>query len=469
MPFKVIGNTSGNVAEVDAGHNLNVTLPQDSDRAGYARVLSSDGRQLYTTENGALNVSTDDLLFFEQVDGAAINTNVWQSSASTMTIAQASGFITLNSGASTTGSAYAILQSIRSVPLYGHLPVRLSMNLKVPILPQSNQTMEIGFGTMTTTAAPTDGVFFRWTPQAELRAVINNAGNETTIVLDGVYTSPNGESITLPPIANSCYLYDIVIVEDLVQFMVDDVIVAEIEVPAGSAYPTNAGRLPIAFRTLNSASAPSAAPQISLGQVVVVQQGVNQFRPWLEVLAAMGRGSYQSPVTTFAQTANHANSASPSSASLSNTAAGYTTLGGRYQFAAPNGAATDFALFGYQVPAGYQLFITGIKVSAINTGAAVAVTATILDWSIGVNASAVSLATADGAGTWAPRRIPLGMQGFLAVAAIGTQAQDIAQQFQVPLVVDGGRFFHVIVQVPVGTATASQVIRGDVLVNGYLE
>jgi hypothetical protein len=37
------------------------------------------------------------------------------------------------------------------------------------------------------------------------------------------------------------------------------------------------------------------------------------------------------------------------------------------------------------------------------------------------------------------------------------------------MVVDGGRFFHIIVQVPVGTATVSQVIRGDVMVNGYFE
>lgn len=165
----------------------------------------------------------------------------------------------------------------------------------------------------------------------------------------------------------------------------------------------------------------------------------------------------------LSQTANHANSTSPSSASLSNTAAGYTTLGGRWQFAAPGSAATDFALFAFQVPANFRLIITGITITAINTGAAVATTATILDWSLGIKSTAVSLATAS------CRRIPLGTQGFIVGTAIGGAAPEIARWFEPELVVDDGEFVHVIVQVPLGTATASQVIRGDAMVHGYFE
>jgi hypothetical protein len=46
---------------------------------------------------------------------------------------------------------------------------------------------------------------------------------------------------------------------------------------------------------------------------------------------------------------------------------------------------------------------------------------------------------------------------------------DLVRQFSTPLLVDGGRWIHVIVQVPVGTATASQVFRGDVSIAGYFE
>jgi hypothetical protein len=450
--------SSTDTADVTPDNALKVAMDgADPDLAGYVKLLDSDGHPILTTENGALDVSVDSLVLYEQVDGSAVNTNLWTTSTSGMTIAQANGFITLNSGSAVTANSYAILTSIKSVPLYGHLPLKVTLNISTPNLAQANATIEAGIGMVATTAAPTDGCFFRWNSSGDFKAVVNNGGAETT--------SPVLAAVP----QNDVTLLDIVVVEDLVQFLVDDVLVAEISVPTAQAYPTAGGRLPVFLRVNTGGSPPAAAPVISLGQMVVVQQALNQVKPWCDVLAGLGRGAHQSPVTTFAQTANHANSTSPASATLSNTAAGYTTLGGRWQFAAPAGAATDFALFAYQVPAGYQLFIDSISISAINTGATVGTTATILDWSIAANASAVSLATADGAGTWAPRRRPLGVQGFLVGDLIGKTANDIVRSFATPMVVDGGRFLHVIVQVPVGTATASQVIRGDVQIDGYFE
>lgn len=169
------------------------------------------------------------------------------------------------------------------------------------------------------------------------------------------------------------------------------------------------------------------------------------------------------------QLANHANSASPSSASLSNSAAGYTTLGGKYQFATVSGAATDYALFAYLVPATHNLNISGIAISAVNTGAAVATTASILDWSIGFDGTAVDLSTTDSGSVYATRRIPIGTQSFIVGAAIGAVAPDIVRYFDNPLPIRAGRYLHVILQLPVGTATTSQVIRGDVFLDGFFD
>lgn len=275
-------------------------------------------------------------------------------------------------------------------------------------------------------------------------------------------------AITIPT-PNDATLYDIVIVEDQVQFFVDDTLVATVEVPTGLSYPTNAGRLPLFFRVYNGSSSPAQPPALSLGQAIVVQEGCVTGKSWGEVLVSQGQGGYQSPVTPFAQNANHANSTSPVSATLSNTAAGYTTLGGRYQFAAVGGAVVDFALFAYQVPAGYQFYCTGVSISCAVSGVAV-VTPTLLDWALGLNASAVSLATADTPPTsWAPRRIPVGLQSFAALAPVAAVAPDIVRVFTPPLVVDGGRFLHVILQVPNGAATASLIFRGDVMLQGYFE
>lgn len=454
------GGTSGVLADVDANKALQVVLPTDPNNAGYAKLLDSNGDEILTTENGALDMSQDNMILYEQVEGSALNVNVWSTSVLTMAIAQANGFITLNSAAITTINTYAILSSQKSIPLYGALPFKIQINLKVNTLPEANATMEVGIGTVATTAAPTDGCFFRWNSSAELRAIINNNGSEIASV---------ALSTSLIPV-NTTTLLGIVVVEDLVQFFVDDVLVAENIVAAANAFPTNAGRLPIFARTYTGGSAPATAPQISIGQVLAVQQAMNQNKMWGEIQTLLGRGCYQSPVTTFDQTANHANSTSPTSATLSNTAAGYTTLGGRWQFAAPAGAATDFALFGFQVPAGYQLIISAIKISSMNTGAVVTTTATILDWSLAVNSSAVSLATTQSPPTsYAPKRIPLGTQGFVTGAGIGQSANELWFEFLTPIVCDGGRFVHIIVQVPVGTATASQVIRGDVTICGYFE
>lgn len=85
---------------------------------------------------------------------------------------------------------------------------------------------------------------------------------------------------------------------------------------------------------------------------------------------------------TGAQLENHVNSTAPTSATLSNTAAGYATLGGRFQFAAVAGAATDYALFAIAVPTGSKFLCEGIHIELYNTVVAVATTPTIFEWSM---------------------------------------------------------------------------------------
>ena len=115
--------------------------------------------------------------------------------------------------------------------------------------------------------------------------------------------------------------------------------------------------------------------------------------------------------------------------------------------------------------------IDDYKVDTYNTGAAVATTGTVLEWGVGVGATAVSLATADSAtaGTRATRRIPLGVQSFAVGAAIGAVANTIDVNLDAPLYVEAGTYVHIILQMPIGASTASQIIRGTVFINGYFE
>jgi hypothetical protein len=158
-----------------------------------------------------------------------------------------------------------------------------------------------------------------------------------------------------------------------------------------------------------------------------------------------------------------ANSTTPANATLSNTAAGYATLGGLFSFAAVAGAVTDYALFAFTVPVGYTFNCTGIDITTYNTGAAGATTPTLLQWAVASNSSAVSLATTT------LNRVALGAQSLPVGIVIGGNVPDMSRKFTTPLVTNGGRMFHVILRMPVGTATASQVIQGAVNINGYFE
>ncbi len=459
MSIIIKSGSSGNTATVSAAGELAVGLPANPLTAGYAKITSSSGAPMNISDTGYVFTGQDNLLFVDQVDGNALNTTLWNSAVTTMTITQASGTINLNASTITTVSTAAQINSVKQISTTGAHPICVTFTAITNVGAQANAVREMGVGAATGTSAPTDGAFFRWASSGDLLAVINNGGIETTSV------------ITPQPSDDVAHQYIVYIDNDRVLFLIDMMPVATIYRPAGQPFPLGSTRLPIFARVYTLGTTPATAPKLSIGQTIAVQCLLNQNRSWYDTIAAMGRGSFQAPLTAFAQTANHTNSAAPASATLSNTAAGYSTLGGKFQFAAAAGAATDFALFAYQVPNGYQLRITNVAIRAMNTGAANATTPTILDWALGVNSSGVSLATADSAGvTWAPRRIPLGMQSLTTTAAIGESATpNIDVAFGTPIFVDANRYLHVILSIPVGTATASQIIRGAVMINGCFE
>jgi hypothetical protein len=217
---------------------------------------------------------------------------------------------------------------------------------------------------------------------------------------------------------------------------------------------------------------------MEIADVSVIARDLALNRLWATAMAGIECGSYNNPRgAAVGQSANYVNNTAPVSATLSNTAAGYTTLGGQFQFAAVAGAETDYALFAFQVPVAAagggnrNLVIRGVRIETFNMGAASAATPTLLQWALGVGSTAVSLATADSntAGTRAPRRIPLGVQSIPVGTAIGGNVAPIDVNLDAPLYVAAGTFVHVILRMPVGTATASQIIRGLAMINGYFE
>ena len=116
------------------------------------------------------------------------------------------------------------------------------------------------------------------------------------------------------------------------------------------------------------------------------------------------------------------------------------------------------------------LYITGIKLTAVNTGVAVATTASVIQWSLAFGHTAVSLATAEAATTKAARRQPLGVQSFAIADPVGKAAQRVGSASfgkGGELFANPGEFVGIIVKAPVGTATATETFRGVVAFFGY--
>jgi len=445
----------------EAGYNATAAEVHDG-VTGSARLL----RPIDVSPDFRLRVGTDSLLWQDTFSHGVFNTSTYAGVTSTMTIALSGGRLVLNSGNATAASNVARVQTFRTFPIIGTYPTYVDFWLLLPQVPQANNVLEFGLGYAATTAAPTDGVFFRYNAAGELRGVVNNNGGETQTA-----------AITAPS-TNVVHHFLIVIHNDRTEFWIDDQLVGAVTTPLANGSPCLSNALPLLLRNYNSGVV-ATAQRLEVAAVNVSLGDLQANRLWPTQMVGMGRSSVNAPDgATAGQTANHANSAAPASATLSNTAAGYTTLGGQWQFAAVAGAETDYALFAYTVPAGTaanpgkNLIIRGVRIDTFNMGAAVATTPTLLQWALAVGGTAVTLATTDSAtaGTRAARRLPIGAQSLAVATPIGGAAnQAVDVNLDAPLICEPGTVVHLILKMPVGTATASQIVRGVAMFNAYFE
>lgn len=411
---------------------------------------------------GNLVSGFDTPLLWEPIEGATLNTFRWNNAvATTMTATQAAHTgITLNATAITSITTGIILQSYKQFIRMMNSPLRLKTRLRNTMV--ANQSGEWGFGippATATTAQVDNGAFWRF----------NTAGTVTPVLAFNGTDVVTGSDVSASLNSANHYTYDVIVEDDRVVFLVQQVdtgaIISEqtLRLPIAQSKMFATTHLAVFYRVRNSGSAPASAGQLFITEAMVIGLDVNVNKPWQHALSGNTLNCALNP-TTFAQTANYANSAAPASATLSNTAAGYTTLGGQWQFAAVGSAETDFALFGFTVPVGYQLCVTNLHIEAYNMGAASATSPTLLQWGLGVNYSTINLSSGVGF------RKAIGNMSLPIGAAIGAEfAKVLDVAFQEPLVTDSNRLFIVILKVANGTATASEIIRGQVDISGYFE
>jgi hypothetical protein len=466
--------TTGELKNDGFGNAL-VTLPKDEDQAGYAVFMSENDpgtvtgsaylKSPETSTDFRLRVGTDSVWDSEQFNYVAQNFNKHKYTSTTMTMTWAGGALNTNGASVTTTGTGAQLQTYRHFPLLGAGATYFETTMALSNTMPSNVTLDFGGFLPGATAliTPLDGVYFRWN-SGGLYGVLNSSGVES---VTGPFTFTNT--------SNTFDKFTIVSTQSEVEFWIDDVLMAHIDRQAGTSQPHYAASVPFAIRHHHPGVA-GAVVQAKFGGYSVTLGDMDTQRMWSSTMAGQGLSAVQGASGHAAgMLANNVNSTVPATATLSNTAAGYTTLGGRFLFASIVGAETDYALFAYLNPVpttgitGRNLVIRGVWIETYNAVATVATSPTVLEWSLGVGGTAVSLATADGAATRMSKRLALGSQSFIVGALAGANSERVDINLDAPVVVEPGTYVHVILRIPYGAATATELFRGFVGFNAYWE
>ena len=475
--FRIEGNTSGNVAEVDANNNLKANLPTTLSQAGFATVaFQKDAGQI----TGARHLLTPDVSHYNRLGvgldtpcatynftPTAQNTGDFKHAFTTMTMTQSGGFLNVNPALATVSGNYAYLQTWKHFSLWTEGGLNCEFTFQISAMPPSNQILEMGFFLGTAGIVPADGAFFRLTASG-LKGIISYSGVETQTGVLIASVTPNDNSRV-----------KVCICQESVEFWVDGVLGEKVPVPAANAIPYLTIALPTCIMMRNSGTV-TGGHTAKFGNATVLQLDLNLGRKWSEIMGAQGNAYQGQEGDTMGSLAMYSNSALAAAAALTNTtaAAGNLGLGGVVLVAPTLTAGTDGILLSYANPAGSvtvppkTLVVNGVS---IGSSVQVALTGGPLSLVFGVahGHTAVSLATAETgsfvtATTKAPRRVPLGTQSYVVTAAAGVGATDIIRRFVSPIVVNPGEFFAITCR-NVGTVTSAGALVIAACVDHYFE
>jgi hypothetical protein len=490
------GSSTAGRANVTSTFDLQVRTPTVEENAGFATMSSEidDGtvtgsrlvKSPEATHDYRLRVGVDCPMFNHSFEGTIVATDRLNQSLSTMTVAQASGFLSLNSGNATASGNYAIVTTRRTFPILGTYQLYANMFIREANETATNAVSEWGLGYAATTAAPTDGAFFRRESGGQLVAVVNFAGSEsgTTANITTTNVPPGDGTGSYNPTESNHYL--IAAGSDSVNFWINDTLVATIPTQGTRGIPVSSSEQQLFARVYNSGVA-SAGRRVELGFITVEMGDTNSGKPWPHVVAGMGGSAYSvQPGTATGPTVTRTNGAHgwPASATAriagtwtATSAPALNSLGGLWTSPAISSLTSDadYPVFAYLNPAGTNaipgktLHVTGIRCGEAYAAAAASTNAIFLSCIVSAGATAAATSTGDAATTVGLRGVVVGGYGFVATDVIGSVRPGFDVTFTTPLVVPPGCYFHFIVR-PVGTVTSNTlVVHSSLMVNGYFE
>ena len=468
--FRIEGNVSGNVVEVNSSNQLIVTTETNASanpgNVGNVRAQNENdpgtivgSAVLASTEvddDFKQRVSAETLLDLEIFNYAAQNTGKHTQTVTTMAATwSASGYLT-NSGSILTAATGLTFGTYAFFPMTGAQTIYCECDAAFTQQPTANVVVDFGLFLRgaATSYAPTDGVYFRMS-SAGLQGVINFNGVETAT---SVFVASYGGS-TYTYSNNQMYMYCIAVSGRYVDFWINNVLYARLATPSGNSKPFLSASLPFSIRHAITGSA-ATAPQFNIQSYTITAGGFFYQRSIGEALNA-SLGAYQGlSGGTMGGLTVYTNNTNPTAAVPSNTALTANLpggLGGQAWETLSSGLSlnTDGILMSYQVPAGTvaiqgrRLKVTGVKMSAfIQT----AVTGGPFNstFALAYGHTAVSLATAEAATTKKPRilLLPELTQLVTATQAINTMVTQstFSSIFDQPVYVNPGEFIAFVVK-----------------------
>lgn len=485
-----LSSTTGELKN-DGNGNALVTLPQAATPAqvGAVRMFSEndDGTlsgtpYLHSPETSPdyrLRTGIDSVLFYDVFNYSTQDTSKWYYQFATLTAAQpGAGTLNFSTVQGTTSAHGAYMRTKQYFPLVNTAPLAVEACFgQFTAALVSGEVFLFGLGAPSAAVTiPTDGVWIKVT-SAGVYGVISYNGTPVESALDAALQL---SSLTVGTI----FKFVIVVGEREIEFWFGDQFLGHMDIPAANGVPFLQGSLPVFFHKYNT-GAVSNTNTMRVSRVGVTLMDVASGRDWGVQQCTMGAMAYQGQaghtMGTTALLPNATGATTVTGAALSQTAALATGLGGQAGITAAV-AGIDGWVTAYLNPAatinitGRNLVITGIHISSVNIGAAVATTPTTIQWSVAFGGTQLnSLATAEGASfstatVKAARRVPIGLQSWVVGAGIGAMATDIDQDFsRAPIVVAPGEYLGAVTKFIQGTATASQVIWAVVTFRGYFE
>lgn len=496
--FRIEGNTSGNVSEVDTSNNMQVVSPgYTSDGVARGGTDTNSGAvSMFSevdagTKNGIretlspevdkdyrLRVAPDTMLDQELFNYTSQNTGKHTFTFTTLAATIGASGITTNSGSITTTTTGLTYGTHAMFPVGGTNTIVCETSVAFSAQPNANTVIDFGlFQRGATTAfAPLDGAYFRMS-SAGLRGIVNSGGVETSTAVfplalgAGTYVYTNN--------ATNRFLIQMNNVSTT--FWINNFKYGEIATPIGINMPCKSLALPWSFRHAIVGGAAGAVTQALFsdykvffrGPLIAEQMGVTQNR----VLGSYQGLSGGTMGQLVAGTVTSGTLVKPTAAIPANTSLVANlpnSLGGRIYEQLTGGLAANVdAIFAsYTVPAGSttvqgrRLRVTGIKLSGMVSTVVVGGPA-YTEWYIAFGHTADSLATAESASmasatTKAPRRVMLPelTTNMPAAAAAGALLVQPAYQsyFDQPIYVNPGERIALVGNKTITTAITSGVL-----------